>query len=71
MGDRQARADSGRKSIRALRKGLINNFKNSGIEVYTPSGAELGVWKSKTKSVHGAFTAKYGKSFFNSLKKHF
>lgn len=71
LGDPKARAVSGRKGVRALKTGLINNFKNAGISVYKPTAAELAVWKAKTKGVHSAFTKKYGKGFYDGLKKNF
>ena len=70
LGDPMAEAAYGRQEVRKLGPALIANFEAAQIKVHKPTAAELTVFKNKTKSVHTAFTGKYGSTFYNGLKKH-
>lgn len=69
-GDIKEESAYGRKTVRAIKQQLIDNFGNAGIQVHDPSSSELEAFKKATKPTHKKFTDKYGSGFYNAITKH-
>jgi TRAP-type transport system periplasmic protein len=59
----------GRKTVRAIKKQLVDNFSNAGIAVHESTASELAAFKKATEPTHKKFTDKYGSAFLSAIKK--
>ncbi len=69
-GDIKEESAYGRKTVRAIKQQLIDNFGNAGIKVHEPTSSELAAFAKATKPTHKKFTDKYGSSFYDAITKH-
>lgn len=60
MGEGNALAPSARQAVRAIEKNMINTLEKGGVEVYTPSAADLSGFKSAAAAMAGPIVGKIG-----------
>jgi tripartite ATP-independent transporter DctP family solute receptor len=70
LGDVQAESAYGRKTVRAIKQQLIDNFGNAGIAVHDSTSSELAAFAKATKPTHKKFTDKYGSTFYKAITKN-
>ncbi|MFV8750072.1 TRAP transporter substrate-binding protein [Nannocystaceae bacterium ST9] len=70
IGDIQVESEWGRKKVRALKQGLLDNFTALGIQLHTSTSSETAAFKKATEPTHKLFTDKYGSTLYDAIIKH-
>ncbi len=70
VADIQVESAWGRKKVRAIKQGLIDNFSAAGIQLHTSTASEIAAFKTATAPTHQLFTDKYGSTLYKAITKH-